>query len=503
MTRVLGDLYVRSPLNFLAFTRIIDMAKDQYFGKGWGRMAKNNGKLIKYRKPLNLNIGMLIFAVIFIYMVFSVYTYLTKEKVQFYEVAEGSIVDDKSYTGIILRQENTEYAQSAGYINYYVREGKRASVNTCIYSVDESGDLSSFLEEQNQGAGAFTAQDLSNIRKQLDAYSVAYSDEKFDSVYDVKYTLEAMVIEYTNFNALDSQEQLMDQMGIGFKQVVTPVSGVISYGIDGYETLTVPQIDESVFDRSGYAKAITKAGQRVEPGTPVYKVITEDTWSIVFPLEEEDALEFSSRGSLRVSFPGHNLVTSGVFSIVTGGDGKAYGKLDFDKYMVQFVSDRYVDFEIITETTEGLKIPISSVTTKNFYLVPVEFLTKGGDSFDDGFNKEVYSEAGTSVVFVPTTIYYSNGEYYYIDCGKDQIIQAGDYLVKPDSTERFQVGITASLQGVYNINRGYTVFKQIEVLAQSDEFYTIRKNMSYGLNVYDHIVLNASIIEKEGVFVYQ
>ena len=222
-------------------------------------MAKNNGKLIKYRKPLNLNIGMLIFAVIFIYMVFSVYTYLTKEKVQFYEVAEGSIVDDKSYTGIILRQENTEYAQSAGYINYYVREGKRASVNTCIYSVDESGELSSFLEEQNQGAGAFTAQDLSNIRKQLDAYSVAYSDEKFDAVYDVKYTLEAMVIEYTNFNALDSQEQLMDQMGIGFKQVITPVSGVISYGIDGYETLTVPQIDESVFDRSGYAKAITKA----------------------------------------------------------------------------------------------------------------------------------------------------------------------------------------------------------------------------------------------------
>lgn len=83
------------------------------------------------------------------------------------------------------------------------------------------------------------------------------------------------------------------------------------------------------------------------------------------------------------------------------------------------------------------------------------------------------------------------------------MIQAGDYLVKPDSTERFQVGITASLQGVYNINKGYTVFKQIEVLAQSDEFYTIKKNMRYGLSVYDHIVLNASVIEKEGAFIYQ
>ena len=171
--------------------------------------------------------------------------------------------------------------------------------------------------------------------------------------------------------------------------------------------------------------------------------------------------------------------------------------------MVQFASDRYVDFRIETSTTEGLKIPISSVTTKSFYLIPVDFITKGGDGVEDGFNKEVYSEAGTSALFVPTTIYYCNGDYYYIDCDKDEVIQAGDYLVKPDSDERFQVGITASLQGVYNINKGYTVFKQIEVLAQSDEFYTIRKNMSYGLSVYDHIVLNASIIEKEGVFIYQ
>ena len=96
-------------------------------------MAKRNQKIIRYRKSFNLNIGMLIFAVIFFYLVFNVYTYMTKEKVQFYEVADGSIVDDKSYTGLILRQESVQYADSAGTINYYVREGKRASVGTCIY----------------------------------------------------------------------------------------------------------------------------------------------------------------------------------------------------------------------------------------------------------------------------------------------------------------------------------------------------------------------------------
>ncbi len=232
-------------------------------------------------------------------------------------------------------------------------------------------------------------------------------------------------------------------------------------------------------------------------------MITDDNWSVMFPITEEEGVTFSAQERLNVTFPRQNLVTTGTFSLVTGNDGKAYGKLDFDKYMVQFVSDRYVDFEVMTTVTEGLKIPVSSVTTKNFFLIPTNFLIKGEEGLEDGFNKEVYSESGTSVVFVPVTIYYSNDEYYYIDCEKEQEIQAGDYLVSSDSQERFQVGVTASLQGVYNINKGYTVFRQIEILAQGDEFYTIQKNMNYGLSVYDHIVLNASIIENEGVFIYQ
>ncbi len=466
-------------------------------------MAKRNQKIIRYRKSFNLNIGMLIFAVIFFYLVFNVYTYMTKEKVQFYEVADGSIVDDKSYTGLILRQESVQYADSAGTINYYVREGKRASVGTCIYSIDESGTMSSLLEEQNQGTGALTENDLSEIRRQLNTYSLSYRDEAFDAVYNTKYMLEASVLECVNFNTLDNQGQMMEQLGATFKQITTPVSGVVSYNIDSYEGLDSSQVNEQIFDRSQYQRPITKAGQRVEPGTPIYKMITDDNWSVMFPITEEEGVTFSAQERLNVTFPRQNLVTTGTFSLVTGNDGKAYGKLDFDKYMVQFVSDRYVDFEVMTTVTEGLKIPVSSVTTKNFFLIPTNFLIKGEEGLEDGFNKEVYSESGTSVVFVPVTIYYSNDEYYYIDCEKEQEIQAGDYLVSSDSQERFQVGVTASLQGVYNINKGYTVFRQIEILAQGDEFYPIQKNMNSGLSVYDHIVLNASIIENEGVFIYQ
>ena len=171
---------------------------------------KKNKKIIKYRKPLHINVGMIIFALIFVYMVFSVYTYIRRDKIQFYEVQEGSIVNNTDYTGIILREEEVKTADRSGYINYYVREGKRASVGTRIYSIDETGNIASFLEENMEEGVTLTAENLADLKKQLTVFSLTYDDNRFNSVYDTKYSLEADVMEYMNFNALDHAGNLLD-----------------------------------------------------------------------------------------------------------------------------------------------------------------------------------------------------------------------------------------------------------------------------------------------------
>lgn len=463
---------------------------------------KKNSKIIKYRHPLNINVGMIIFAIIFVYMAFSVYTYMKKDKIQFYEVVEGNIVNDHQYTGIILRDEQVESTDRAGNISYYVREGKRAAIGTRIYSIDETGSMAEFLEEHPEANVTLTDANLVDIKRQLSNFSTNYSDQNFSDIYDLQYTLEAAVLEYVNFNSLGNLDTLMQQTGVTFQQVKAPVSGVVSYSIDGYENLEPSQITEALFDRSGYTKAITKAGDLIGKDTPVYKLVTSDDWSIVFPLTEENAAEYTGQTRLHVTFSSNNLETDGAFSMITGADGKVYGKLDFDQYMVQFVSDRYITFEVATEKTDGLKIPVTAVTTKNFYLVPLEYMTQGGDSSDTGFLKEVYKDGAVSVEFVPATIYYSTDKDYYIDMSENAPIKAGDYVVKQDSQERHQIGSSAPLQGVYNINKGYAVFKQIEILKSNDEYYTIRKGTSYGLSVYDHIVLDAGTVY-EGQLIYQ
>lgn len=464
---------------------------------------KKNNKIVRYRRPLNINIGMIMFALIFVYMAFYVYTYMQRDKVEFYEVVEGSIVNDQRHTGIILRTEEAKYAEHSGNINFYLREGKKAAVGTRIYSIDETGALSDLLEERADGSVALSGENLSSLKKKLSSFSQTFTDQNFSAVYDTKYSLDSEVLEYVNIDTLKNLESVIQEMGVNFEQVRTDRAGIISYTVDGMENLQPSQLTAEHFDRSKYSKKPVKSGQLIESGAPVYKVITESDWSIVFPLTAEDQVLYNDMSTLTVKFAGNGLKTKAKFSMVSGADYSLYGKLDFTKYMEQFAGDRFIDFEIITEEAEGLKIPRSAVADVDFFLIPKDFLVKSATGSARGFYKETYTENGPSVVLVSCDIYNSDDEYYYVDCGEKSELKAGDYLVKENSQDRYQVGTMASVQGVYNINRGYTSFRKIEVLSSNDEYYTVKKGTDYGLSVYDHIVLNAAAVTSNGMVIYQ
>ena len=464
---------------------------------------KKKSNIIRYRKPLNINIGMIMFALIFVYMAFYLYTYMQRDKIEFYEVVEGSIVNDQRHTGIILREEVAKYTDRAGNINYYLREGKRAAVGTRIYSIDETGTLSKLLAERTDGTVALSKENLSSLKKELSSFSQTYTDEKFSEVYDTKYSLDSEVLEYVNVDALKNLDSVIEELGVNFEQIRSDDAGIVSYSVDNMETLEPAQVTSEMFDKTNYKKNSVKSGQMIEIGAPAYKLITSSDWSIIFPLREEEQVLYNGKSALTVTFAGKDLRTNAGFTMYTGADGGIYGKLDFTKYMEQFASERFVDFEIITEEVKGLKIPRTSVADVDFYLIPKDFLVKSASGSARGFYKETFTENGPSVVLVSCDIYNSDEEYYYIDAGEKSELKAGDYLVKENSQDRYQVGTMASVQGVYNINRGYTAFRKIEVLNSNDEYYTVAKGTDYGLSVYDHIVLNAAAVSANGMVIYQ
>ena len=110
-----------------------------------------SNKIVKYRKPLNINIGMVIFAAIFVYIIICIFSYFTQKHIVPYEVKAGSLSSNNIYQVIALRNEDVVNAGQAGYINYYAREGERVAVNNLDYTLDESGRLYEFLNADNAG----------------------------------------------------------------------------------------------------------------------------------------------------------------------------------------------------------------------------------------------------------------------------------------------------------------------------------------------------------------
>jgi len=458
------------------------------------KKRKKNQKIIRYPRIIHINIGILIFIFIFIYMGLNVYTYLTKNRIQVYEVLQGTIVEDKEHTGIILREEELKYTEKAGYISYYIREGKKASIGTTIYAIDETGRMSEVLAANQEENNAISAEDLAELKKQISAFSISYSNEKFSEVYEAKYNFESAALEYAGLNNLENLEEILKSQGITFQQIRADRAGIVAYTTDGLEGLTADDISSESFNLENYKKEYLNSRTMVESGALAYRLVTDEQWSVVFELTAEEAASYQETTGVTVDFPDQNLSAAANFSMFSGSDGGYYGKLDLSRYMIQFISDRFVNFELVTDNFNGLKIPVSSIVTKDFQIVPIEYLSYGGDNNKPGFLKKVFNENGeSSIVFVPTTLYYSTEEFYYID---SEELTSENVIVKPDSADEYHIGATASLQGVYNVNKGYAVFKQIDILTSNDEYCIVKKNMSYGLSDYDHIALDGSKVNE-------
>ena len=71
--------------------------------------------------------------------------------------------------------------------------------------------------------------------------------------------------------------------------------------------------------------------------------------------------------------------------------------------------------------------------------------------------------------------------------------------MKDGSTERFIVGDTAELEGVYNMNKGYAVFRKISIIDKNEDYCIIEKGTPYGIAQFDNIVENASKVSESQI----
>lgn len=469
-------------------------------------MNKNNN-IVRYKKPLHLNVGMISFLIIFVYIAIICIMYFQKERISIYEVVEKSIADDNTCKGIILRNEKLVKTNKAGYINYYFGDGEKISKNDTVYTLDENGDLYEMLSDVDT-EGSMTDEDSMNIRNNISELRQSFDGNDYIPVEDFKYNIQNTILEFTNEHMMSQLNELLKETGKkkSFKVVKAYNSGIITYSEDGFENKTANDITMDDFNQSNYHRTQLRSNQEIPSGNPIYKLVTSEDWSVVIKLtsdqfeklnqKETSNGDNNSTPTTTITFLKNDLTITVEYQTFQKEDGY-FAELKLDRYMIQFINDRFVDVELSVNSAEGLKIPVTSIVEKEFFLVPTEYFTEGGDSGKTGLVKEVYDDKGNlSLEFIAADSYYEENGYAYVNAN---LFSSGDWIQNEKTSERYQLTKTEKLKGAYNVNQGYSIFKRIELIYQNEEYCIIKKNTTNGLAVFDHIIVDAENIKEEEI----
>ena len=433
-----------------------------------------------------------------IYILYIIFCYATKSTIHSYEVRSGSLAKINIYEGIAIREEKLKTSDYSGYISYFAREGEHVGMSDYVYSIDQSGTLNDIINSSNGGENKLSNEDLEDLKNEIIGFSSTFNKNEFSRTYDFMYSINGIVLKYANKNLLDEiskSNTTSDSVKLGRADE----TGYVVYSTDGFESISVNNLDEELFDRSLYEREQFLNTTLVDNGQSVYKLITSDEWSIAIQLDEDRASELMDAGYVDVRFLKDRRVLKGQVTVYQNID-KYYGILTFNSSVASYCTDRFIDIEIITNEQEGLKIPLSSLVHKEFYLVPEDYVVEELPDNKMKFLKKAFLEDGTlSTEEIILEVYSKKDNYLYID---DSALKMGDYFIKPDGLSEYPIATKGELLGVYNMNMGYADFREISILFQNEEYAIVKSGSTYGLREYDYIVLDSETVT-EDYFVYE
>ncbi|MBP5160153.1 MAG: hypothetical protein ILP10_07640 [Lachnospiraceae bacterium] len=451
-------------------------------------MKEKDSKIINITALKAPKVGIIIFALIFVYMVVNIILYYRKDHLSIYEVQAEDLADDRVYPGVITRSEQLVETHSSGYVSAYVSSGSKVSIGMPVFSLSATAhvfeDIADKFDIELDENFIF---DMKNyIYNRRDRFSL-------DSYDEVEEYREGIIsksrenAEIAVFNKLAVKGETEEDADI----FQSSVSGVISFKSDSLFGLKDEDVTEATFDRSGFKVNALYTEERVDSGSPVYRVVTDENWKVTALVDEEFYIENLEKNEMKVRLSG--MSTELVVPTELVKKGETYlCVLSLSDCMVKYIDERFVDVEFEGEESDGLKIPVSAITTKEFYVIPDEFISHEEETATDYVTVETKEGPRQDTL----TVYYDDGENSYID---GSFIDAGSYIINPKDKSTHRITTIERLEGVFNVNRGYAVFRRIERIRENGEYCIIEKGTTYGLTQYDHIALDADTVTESAI----
>lgn len=278
-------------------------------------------------------------------------------------------------TGYLIKDESVGIAPESGDIQYLVAVGTAVKKGYPIVSVTPDG-------ESNQ-------------------------DARFGEYMD----------------KLDGYEGLSEEYN-------SPISGVFSLTVDGYEDYFTPdkmdKIKRETVESLSYKSANLERSSVIE-GEPIYKVSNDDNWYVLCWVDKETAESYSEGRAVSLELP-EGTVDASVHSVREDGDD--YRVIFYlNVYYEAFCESRAVDMSIVTSDNEGLLVDNKCIVEKNGQQ-GVYVVDKNGDYVFTRIS--VISTDGEQSVIEDATFVDEEGNQVYTVDVYDEVLKHPENALRSD-----------------------------------------------------------------------
>ena len=439
------------------------------------------------------NIGLGIFLFILIYIAVCFFLSLRESHPTIYEVQKIALATNNLAQAVVVREEQNVTTTSPGYINYYMKSGTRVAKNETVFSLENSRQIRSSLFENVKLS--LSESDVADIKANIESFHKTYESGSVAAINELRANLHSQIVSISDMYLLENLAKIIEADGSsrGISLSKAPYSGIVSFFTDSLDGLTADAVSKETFDDKQYTSGTLYSAELREAGSTAYKLVTNENWSLILNLTEEQytALEGQTRLSFTITDDG--LSMNMPVTLYKKGEGR-FARIDLSKYLIRYIGKRFLTVSIDLSQSEGLKIPVKSIVEKYFYVVPKEFIVN--DQGKTGITVCELDETNTlQYRFCEAEVYYYDDDYAYID---ESVIKAhGQYITIPHTTNQYQVSTQKKLEGVYCVNKGYAQFRMIERLYNGADYVIVKSGIAKSINVYDFIWEDASTLSED------
>jgi len=342
-------------------------------------IENNNKAKILLKKKIIMYIVLLI---IIIYVIYTMYL-LIKEPTDVFTVEEGVLYLEETNIGYVIRDEKVVKGENyKNGIEQIKAEGERTAANEAIfryYSNNEEvlkqkiAQLDEKIQNVMANDKSLYPSDMKLLENQIDE-KLENINELTDMVKLTEYKkeIEALVTKKAKIagdssprgsylrQLIEERKNYESQLNSGAEYVNAPMSGIVSYKVDGLEAVLTPN-NFSEMSKEYLEKLDLKTGKIVATNDECGKVIDNFYCYIATISNSEQAMQAKVGNNVKVRLSNNVEVPAEITNIAQESDGEILIILKLNKQIEELINYRKISFDLIWWKDEGLKVPNQAI----------------------------------------------------------------------------------------------------------------------------------------------